>query len=148
MTHRASPWWLYGFVILQLVLQSALIIAGTGEIRTALRAAVFGSSIAMLALPGRGGYPLSPLVLFILVLVTLGLLHPGLNTPLAGIAQVGLYLAIWGPVFWVSRIAVTPVVLANVILMLWLFHAVSAGVGVLQVYDPDRFAPDPTFVKE
>ena len=123
-------------------------IPGLGGTRTVLRAAAFGSSIVLLALPGRGGHPLAPLVMFILGIVTLGLAHPGLNSPLAGIATIGFYLAIWGPVFWVGRVAVTPMVLANLILILWAFHTLSAAIGVLQVYDPDRFAPDPVFVKE
>ena len=148
MTPRMSPWWLYGFVVIQLVLQAALMIPGLGQGRTVLRAAAFGSSLLLLALPGRGGHPLAPLVVFILGLVTLGLLHPGLNTPLSGIATIAFYTAIWGPVFWVGRIAVTQAVLANTILILWVFHTVSAVVGVLQVYDPGRFAPDPVFVKE
>ncbi len=148
MTPRMSSWWLYGFVVLQLVLQAALMIPGIGDARTALRAVAFGSSIVLLALPGRGSHPLAPLVMFILGILTLGLFHPSLNSPLAGIATVGFYLAIWGPVFWVGRVAVTPLVLANLILILWVFHSLSAGLGVLQVYDPGRFAPDPVFVKE
>jgi hypothetical protein len=40
-------------------------------------------------------------------------------------------------------VAITPLVLANMILLLWAFHTLSAGIGVLQVYAPDRFAPDP-----
>ena len=38
--------------------------------------------------------------------------------------------------------------LANTIMLLWAFHTLSAVVGVLQVYYPERFAPDPTFIEE
>ncbi len=150
MTPRASPWWLYGFVILQLAMQSALLVPGLGPGRTLLRAATFGLSIGFLAIvPGRNRpHPLAPLIMLIIGIVALGMFHPNLNTPLAGMATVGFYLAIWGPIFWVGRIAITPLVLANLILLLWAFHTVSAALGVLQVYDPNRFAPDPEFVKQ
>jgi len=131
-----------------LAFQSALLLPGLGGGRLILRAATFASSIALLALPGRGNYPLAPIVIIILVIMSAGLLHPALNTPLAGMAQIAMYVAIWGPVFWVGRVSVTPIVLANAILLLWIFHTLSAGIGVLQVYDPDRFAPDPVFVME
>ena len=150
MTTRVSPWWLYGFVIAQIVFQTVLLIPGLGPGRTVLRAATFASSILfLLVVPGRGrAYPLAPLIAVIIGIVTLELLHPGLNTPLAGVAQVALYVAIWGPVFWVVRVAVTPLVLANVLMLLWAFHATSAAAGVLQVYSPERFAPEPEFVKQ
>jgi hypothetical protein len=145
----ASQWWLYGFVLLQLVLQASLVVPGIGPTRTLLRVATFASSIALLLVVpgGRKDYPLTPLVRLVFAVVGLGLFHPSLNSPLAGLAQIALYVAVWAPVFWVTRIAVTPLVLANVLIMLWVFHTFSAFVGVLQVYDPDRFAPDPEFVR-
>src|SRR5207248_9596124 len=39
----------------------------------------------------------------------------------------------------VSRLRLTPQVLERFIFVLWSFHTLSATVGVLQVYDPDRF---------
>jgi len=134
--------WLYSFVLTQFVLQSALIIPGIGPARTVLRAALFGSSIAMLALPGRGNYPLSYSVGFVLLCVTLGFVNPGLNTVLAGFATIGFYIAIWCPVYWVGRINITPRVLSTLLLIIWGFHSISAIIGVMQVYDPARFAPD------
>jgi hypothetical protein len=147
---RASPWWLYGFVGLQMVLQTGLLVPGLGPGRTLLRIGTFAISLGLLVAVPAGGrrYPVAPLVVLLLAVLTLGLLHPGLNTPTAGVATVVFYLAIWCPVFWVPRVAVTPLVFANVILLLWAFHTVSAAVGVLQVYDPGRFAPDPEFVKQ
>ena len=149
MSARVSPQWLYGFLLLQFALQTSLVFPLPDAVRTASRAFVFLSSIACLALlPGRGaGYPLRYLVAAILGIVALELLHPGLNTPLAGLAQNAMYVAIWGPVFWVGRVAITPRVLGNVMLLLWGFHTASAALGMLQVYDPARFAPAADFVQ-
>lgn len=147
---RASAWWLYGFVLVQMVLQCGLLVPGLGSGRTLLRVATFASSLLLLVAVPMGGrpYALAQLVTVFLGLLFLQLLNPGLNTPTAGVAHVCLSVAIWCPVFWVPRIAVTPLVFANVVLLLWGFHTLSAAVGVLQVYDPGRFAPDPEFVKQ
>jgi hypothetical protein len=53
-----------------------------------------------------------------------------------------MYGAVLAPLFWVSRLAVTPAVLRRLLLMLWAFHTLSAAVGVLQVYYPGRFQPN------
>lgn len=147
---RASAWWLYGFLLFQFASQAALLIGPLGSLRTGFRVATFAGSLVMLvAVPGRGSrYPLRGFAAAVVGITALGLLHPQLNTPLAGIAQGMLYLAIWCPVFWVGRIAITPAVFRNLVLLLWGFHTLSSVVGVLQVYDPGRFAPDPRFVRQ
>ena len=89
-----------GSLVVQLASSNRSMIPGLGGVRTVFRGAAFGSSLLLLALPGRGGHPLTPLVLLFLGILTLGLLHPNLNTPLAGIATIAFYAAIWGPVFW------------------------------------------------
>ena len=147
---RASAWWVHAFLLFQFACQAALVVPGLGGLRTGLRAAAFASSLALLVLVPIGGrpYPLRPLAVAVVVVTAFGLLHPGLNTPLAGIAQVGLTLAVWGPVFWVARTRMTPAAFRQVLVAFWLFQTVSAAFGVLQVYDAERFAPDPMFVKE
>lgn len=148
--YRASAWWLYGFLLLQFTCQAALVIEPLGAARMGFRVLTFVSSLAMLVLVPVGGrpYPLRLAATAVVGITALGLLHPRLNTPLAGVAQVALTLAIWCPVFWVGRVAFSPAVLRNVLLLLWGFHTLSAVVGVLQVYDPGRFAPDPAFVRQ
>jgi hypothetical protein len=147
---RASAWWLYAFLLLQFACQAALVVEPLGGLRLGFRVATFASSLAMLVLIPVGGrpYPLRWVAGAVVVITALGLLHPQLNTPLAGLAQIVLTLAIWCPVFWVGRVAFSPAVLRNVLLLLWGFHTLSATVGVLQVYDPGRFAPDPAFVRQ
>jgi hypothetical protein len=147
---RASARWLYGFLVFQFLCQGALILAPVGGLRVGFRAAAYLSSAALLVLLPLGGrpYPLRWLVIGVIAITTLGLFHPALNTIVAGLAQLGMTLAIWSPVFWVGRIRLTPESLRRVLLLVWGFNTLSAGVGVLQVYYPDRFAPDPMFLRQ
>jgi hypothetical protein len=122
----------------------ALLFEQLAALRVVFRTAAFGVSLACLALvPGvaRRPHPSRGLILAAIGIVGLGLLHPSTNTPLAGIAAIALYLAIVAPLFWVPRLAVTPAGLGRVILLIWGFHALSAGVGVLQATFPGRFQP-------
>jgi hypothetical protein len=146
---RAAAWWLYGFLLFQFACQSAMILAPVGELRIGFRAAAYLSSVAMLLLPLGGRlHPVRWLAVAVIAVTTLGLFHPSLNTPFAGLGQVGMTLAVWAPVFWVGRIRLTPESLRRVLLLLWGFNTLSAAVGVLQVYYPDRFAPDPVFLRQ
>lgn len=147
---QANPWWLYGFLLVQFACQSGLIFSPFGAVRQGLRVFTFVSSLVMLvAVLGRGArYPLQPLVLAVIGVTALGLFNPGINSTESALAQVVLTACVWAPVFWVGRIGVTPDVFRRVILLMWGFHALSALVGVLQVYDPNRFAPDPQFVRQ
>ena len=146
---RASAKWLYAFVLLQFVCQMALI-APLGSSRVAFRATAFTSSLVMLVLVPAGGrpYPARPLVAALIVITALGLFHPDLNTMSAGLAQVALSTAVWAPLLWTTRIGLDMGGLRTLILLLWGFNTLSSIVGVLQVYDPNRFAPDPRFVQE
>lgn len=147
---RASAWWLYGFVLFQFACQAAMILAPVGGLRIGFRAATYLSSVALLLFLPLGGrpHPVRWLAVGVVGVTALGLLHPALNTPFAGLGQLAMTLAVWGPVFWVGRVAVTPEVLRRVLVLVWAFHTLSAGVGVLQVYYPDRFAPDPAFLRQ
>lgn len=146
---RVKAGWLYAFLAFQFALQAALVVEPLYPFRLYLRVATFLSSAAFLLLPlGGRPYPIRGLAAAVIAITGLGLLHPQLNTPLAGLAQVALTVAVWAPVFWVTRVRITPDVLRTVILMVWAFNTASAGLGVLQIYDPARFAPDPRMSRE
>ena len=147
---RPSPVWLYAFLAVQCASVAALTVEALGSLRIVLRVLPFGMSLAYLACLPAGGprYPLRLWATAGLAVMSLGLLHPEANTLLAGVAQIALTLAVWGPVYWVGRIAVTGDVVRRVMLLVWAFNTLSAAVGVLQVYDPARFAPDPAFVRQ
>lgn len=139
---------LFGFLLLQFACQTALI-APLGSMRILFRATTFLSSLAMLLFVPAGGlrYPAHAQVVAVILLTGIGLLHPDLNSPISGIAQVALTVAIWSPVFWVTRIKLRLADFRTLVLLLWGFNVLSAIVGVLQVYDPSRFSPDPEFIK-
>jgi hypothetical protein len=147
---RASAWWLYVFLLVQFVCQGALVSESIGSLRIVFRATAFLSSLALLVVlpPGGRPYPVRGLAIAAVVITALGLLHPGLNSATAGVASLGLTLAVWAPVIWAARLNLTANSFRRVILLLWAFHSASAAVGVLQVYYPSRFAPDPAFIRQ
>ena len=100
-------------------------------------------------LPGmnRAPHPAAKVALALLAVMGFGLAHID-SILLSGVSQWLLNIAIWAPLFWVGRINVSPRTLRNALLLLWGFHVAGSIVGVLQVYDPDRFAPSPEFVRK
>jgi hypothetical protein len=106
--------------------------------------AVFGSSLLLLILlPGQARLPhpaLKP-AFWVLAIVGLSFLNPGTNAWLAAAAQIAMYLAILGPLFWVPRLRINAKTLERALLMIWAFQTLSAVVGILQVYYPGRFQP-------
>ena len=146
---RAPAVWLYVFLVLQFLCQLALL-APLGSARIGFRILTFFSSIALLVfLPfSKHSYPHRRLGITVIVITALGILHPQLNNPVAGIAAIAMCVAIWSPILWVDRIQITPEVFAWALLVMWTFHTASAIAGVLQVYDPDRFAPNMEFYEK
>ena len=146
---RIHAGWLYGFIVFQFVCQTALLVSGTGPLRTILRVVVFAPSLILLVIPGPGrSHPSAWLVRTVLGVTALGMFHPGLNSPAAGVAYLALTLAVWAPIFWVPRVAVDPGDLLRVVVLIWAYSTASATVGVLQTYYPTVFAPDPEFVRQ
>jgi hypothetical protein len=138
-----AQFWLQGLILLQMACQIALLFEFLAGSRVFVRSASFGISLALLfLLPGRGpALPARRWALASLVIVILSALNPEGNTVLSRLVQIALYLAILGPVFWVPRLQVTPALLHRLLLIFWLFHSISAGVGVLQVVFPGHLQP-------
>ncbi len=135
--------WLVGFILLLFVCQVALLLEALAPLRVLFRTAAVGASLLLLVVL-RGRAVVHPAWIWVfLVFAVLGIqiLHPGGNTPLAVLAQVGLYVSVLAPLFWVSRLAINTNDFRRVILLFWCFHTVSALCGVLQVYYPDHFQP-------
>jgi hypothetical protein len=96
----------------------------------------------LLLLPGRGeSHPAATPAKLVLAIVALSLFHPNTNTLMAGCAQIGMYLAVLAPLFWVRRLKVDIPDLWRVLMIIWIFQTISAAVGILQVYYPGRFEP-------
>ena len=69
------------------------------------------------------------------------LFHPTTNTYLAGAAQAMLYFCVVAPLFWVPSLIRNSSHLARLLFILLIGNGINAVVGILQVYDPDRWMP-------
>jgi hypothetical protein len=141
---RRAALYLYGFVLCCLASQIALLFEVLGSFRLVFRTAAFGSSLVLLFLVigRRKRHPAQPWTVAALLLVGLGLLQPTTNSLLSGTAHFALYVAIAAPLFWVARLDVTPTVFRRLLLVLWVFHTLSAAVGVLQTHYPELYQPN------
>jgi hypothetical protein len=140
---RASGRLLTGFVCLQIACQLALLVEAISPLRVVVRILAFGVSLALLFLvPGRSlRHPAMPLMIASMTITALNLFHPQASGVLAGLVQLGIQLAILGPLFWVTRLRVDAAAFRRTLALLFLFNAASAAVGVLQVSFPGSFQP-------
>ncbi|HXW03948.1 MAG TPA: hypothetical protein VD833_01845 [Vicinamibacterales bacterium] len=145
--HDPAPGVAEFFVISQTALPALLFLPGTQPYRLPLRVASFAISLALLAwwLTGsaRAGrpHPARTWVLAMLVYVGGMVFHPFTSSALAGAAQLMLYLAVAAPLFWAPSVVRGPDHLARLMALLLVCNGVNASVGVLQVYDPERWMP-------
>jgi hypothetical protein len=132
---------LEGFVALEIICQLALLSSTLAPFRIVFRTAVFGVSLGLLfVLPGHGKqHPAAKAAFFVMMVLGVSILNPGINSAAAAAAEFGLYLAVLSPLFWVSRIRIDLTEMRRVLSLMWMFQIVSSLVGVLQVYFPDRF---------
>jgi hypothetical protein len=108
-----------------------------------VRTAAFAASLGLLLLL-RGSqrwHAAWPMALLSLAVLMLSMFHPETSGVTAGIATVVLNLAVMGPIFWVPQIRVDERVVRWLFLAVWVFQALSALVGALQVYFPGSFQP-------
>ena len=115
-----------------------------GILRVPMRTASFGLSLLFLVLfsPKGERHPATTPAIIVMSIMFLGLgLHPHTNSMASGLAQCLLYLSILAPLFWVSGLKITPKGFETLIFLIWFFHTVSAGLGVLQMYFPGQFQP-------
>ncbi len=134
------------FVISQTALPALLYLPGSQAFRLPIRFSAFAISLLAFAwyqLAGRSlpRSPTQPWVVALLSLLGLMLFHPQTVTLTAGIAQIGVYLAVIAPLFWAPHFVKSPEQLARLFWILLLCSGANAVVGVLQVYDPARWLP-------
>ncbi len=136
---------LVGFATFHLGLQLMLLMPGLASVRALVRIGGFGVSLLFLVFVPNRATTRAPVKVWctaILAIVLLEALHPNSAGGVAVLAQITLYVAILGPVFWVPRFAVTPRAFQSLLLMLWLYYSAGAVLGVLQAYFPGRFQPE------
>ena len=79
--------------------------------------------------------------MFVITWLLLSLGHPNVYSLLAGFAHAVLYISILSPAFWASEAVNGTSHLKRVIALLFMCNALSALVGVGQVFYPDRLNP-------
>src|SRR4051812_16362670 len=95
------------FAISQTLMPALLLVPGSQAYRLPLRVGAYAISLVAFVLWWfdrggrlRGTHPAERFLLLVLVVVGLQIAHPNTNSLLAGLAQTGLYFAIFCPLFW------------------------------------------------
>ena len=141
---RIAAMWVIGVVCVQIVCQLALLFETLAPFRVLFRSSAFGISLyAIIGVSGRANrHPARYAAMAVLAIVGFGFVHPQSSNALAAIAQLALYAAIIGPIFWVPKLAVNRQTLVRLFTVFWSFHVLSSIFGVLQVYYPGQFQPN------
>ncbi len=135
------------FAFAQVAGPALLYLPGTQVFRVPLRMGVFGLSLLGLfwCLRARGRAKVHPAWIMLVMCagyMAIMLIHPATNTLMAGLAQIGMHVAIIAPLFWAPRYFLGDYDrLARVLTILWLLNGASVLVGIMQVRDPDRWMP-------
>ncbi|MCM3880888.1 MAG: hypothetical protein ND807_12340 [Vicinamibacterales bacterium] len=145
VTGSESWGWIEIFVLCQVFWGVLLFLPGSQAYRMYIRAFPYVTSIVALLACARSrgaelAVPGARWIVAALLLLVCSLTHP--DTWLqAGAAQVVFQLAIAAPVFWAARVWISEKRLERLLWLVFGAHFVSAAVGLLQVYYPERFLP-------
>jgi hypothetical protein len=135
------------FVVSQTAIPALLFLPGTQGMRLYVRVASFAISIGLLLWWAFGDaresrrHPSQPWLMAFLIYTALMIMHPFTSSAFAGIAQIVLYVSVMAPVFWAPSVVRNPDHLARLMTILLICNGANAVVGVLQVYDPNRWMP-------
>lgn len=135
------------FAVSQTALPAILILPGSQAFRLPIRVSAFAISLAAFA-----WYVVSPRmkmrqshaqswVFAVMALLAVMLFHPATGSLIGGVAHIAVYFAVMAPLFWAPALVDTPERLARIMWILLVCAGVNSVVGVLQVYDPDRWLP-------
>ena len=136
---------LIAFLCVQFLWGALLFIPGAQAIRPITRALPYVASFGLLVVffPRRikGHRPHgASWIVAVLVLLVMNLLHPTSQLT-SGVAQCLFQVTITAPLFWAHKVIRSPKQLERLLILVFALNLVSAGLGVLQVYLPDRFMP-------
>lgn len=135
------------FVIAQTLLPALLYLPGAQNARLWLRVAPFLISLAafgwwlMREQDSRPLHPASSWIAGVMGLLGIMVFHPTTASLVGGVAHLAVYFAVLAPVFWAPAMVRTPEHLARLLGLILVCSGLNAVVGVLQVYDPDRWMP-------
>jgi hypothetical protein len=138
-----SSRWLMRFIFVEIACQLALLLPSVAGSRVIMRSTPFVASLLLVfLLPGpRENHPSRAVGVIGLGVIALSIFHPTTNTIIAGVATLGLNLAILGPIFWVPRVRIDLATVRRLFFVFWVFQTASASFGVLQIYYPGQFQP-------
>lgn len=147
-TTAAIPWgFAEFFVIAQSALPAILILPGTQAIRLPIRASAFLIPLAAFAWwnikseISTAQSRAQSWVFAVMFLLAVMLFHPSTPTFMGGLAHAAVYFAVMTPLFWAPTFVRSPEHLARLLWLMLICSGLNAVVGVLQVYDPNRWLP-------
>jgi hypothetical protein len=151
-TARIRWGWLEWFIVSQTALPALVFVPGVSvspTVRNVTRIAAYVMALLAWVMVARRGrvsvgvttFPARPWLLCVIGWLTLSIGHPGIYSLGAAVAQVVLYLAVLSPAFWAGQALESPRQINRVMALLFLCSALSAVVGIGQVYYPERFNP-------
>jgi hypothetical protein len=136
------------FVIAQTAIPAMLYLPGSQAYRLPFRVGAYAIALVGFAIWwfSRGArrdaiHPAQRWLLLVVFYLSLMIFHPLTSGLLAGVAQTLLYAAIFCAVFWAPAFVSRPRQLVRILAILLVCNGVNSIVGVLQVYDPDRWMP-------
>jgi hypothetical protein len=147
---HSPAWGWLETVILSLTLFPALLfIPGLAKVRTATRVVAYAITLVAWffvsqrdrANPAADTFPARPWLVFSMVWLSLSIFHPSAHTLLSASAQAALYVTIFCPAFWGPSALDARRQLPRILAILFLCNALSAAVGVAQVFRPATFMP-------
>jgi hypothetical protein len=135
------------FAVGQTLIPALLYLPGTQAYRAPIRIGVYAAALLGFALwctstgVREAPHPARKWLAWVLICLSLMILHPLTNSLTAGVAQTVLYFAVFSPLIWAPALVESPQRLVRILLILLVCNGVNSMVGVLQVYDPERWMP-------
>jgi hypothetical protein len=146
-----EPMWPSGFVewfvVAQTAIPAMLLLPGSQSFRLPIRIGAYGAALAGLALWWLRGKPrllrhAAERWLWVAgVWLAIMVAHPQTSSLSGGVGQVILYVSVFCALFWAPSLVDRPQALVRILAILLICNGLNAVVGVLQVYDPDRWMP-------
>ncbi len=144
--------WVEFFILSQAVLPALLFVPGLSSAGSPVRPVVRMSGYligvivwVVIWLQGKqtgasATFPARPWLIGTMIWMTLSLAHPNSYSPVAALAQLMMYVSVLSPAMWATEAIASSRQINRVMTVLFLCNALSASLGVAQVFS-DRFYP-------
>jgi hypothetical protein len=135
------------FAVAQTAVPALLFLPGSQALRLPIRVGVYALALLGLGLwwlrrsARASAHPAERWLWSAVIWLGIMIFHPLTSSLSGGVAQTALYVAVFAAVFWAPPLVDGRRGLIRILAILLICNGVNAVVGVLQVYDPDRFMP-------